>query len=254
MRIVDDTARLLRAPEVRFEAARSGSRPSATTSRTATCWPRWPRARGNSRRSRRSRRRPRPSRSTTIASRSGCRQGHAVSARLAIGADGRRSLCRPLPASRSTHRSYPQIRADLQSRPHPPAPTTPRPNSTPKPARSPWCRCPGSGRAWCSWSIRTKRRALPRFPTRDLSQEIERRSHSILGKVTVEPGRGMFPLADRDRAALRRAAGGAGRRSRPRDPADRRAGPQSRPARRRHRRRTRGCRPPRWPRCGRRTI
>jgi 2-octaprenyl-6-methoxyphenol hydroxylase len=28
----------------------------------------------------------------------------------------------------------------------------------------------------------------------DMAAEIERRSHSILGKITVEPGRGMFPL------------------------------------------------------------
>ena len=28
-----------------------------------------------------------------------------------------------------------------------------------------------------------------------LAEEIERRSHSILGKITVEPGRGAFPLA-----------------------------------------------------------
>ena len=29
----------------------------------------------------------------------------------------------------------------------------------------------------------------------DLAGEIERRSHSILGKIAVEPGRGVFPLA-----------------------------------------------------------
>ena len=28
-----------------------------------------------------------------------------------------------------------------------------------------------------------------------LDDEIERRSHSILGKIAVEPGRGIFPLA-----------------------------------------------------------
>ena len=39
-----------------------------------------------------------------------------------------------------------------------------------------------------------------------LSAEIERRAHSILGKVTVEDGRGVFPLAHRDRANVSRAA------------------------------------------------
>ena len=29
----------------------------------------------------------------------------------------------------------------------------------------------------------------------ELSAEIERRAHSVLGKMTVEPGRGLFPLA-----------------------------------------------------------
>ena len=41
-----------------------------------------------------------------------------------------------------------------------------------------------------------------------LSAEIERRSHSILGKITVEPGRGIFPLsiATAQRFAARRIA------------------------------------------------
>jgi 2-octaprenyl-6-methoxyphenol hydroxylase len=36
---------------------------------------------------------------------------------------------------------------------------------------------------------------LTRLSDEEMAAEIERRSHSILGKVTVEPGRGMFPLA-----------------------------------------------------------
>ena len=42
MRIVDDTGRLWRAPEVKFDAlTRSASMPSATISRTAIWSPRW---------------------------------------------------------------------------------------------------------------------------------------------------------------------------------------------------------------------
>src|SRR5262249_61099876 len=33
------------------------------------------------------------------------------------------------------------------------------------------------------------------LPDADLSAEIERRSHSIVGKIEVEPGRAVFPLA-----------------------------------------------------------
>jgi 2-octaprenyl-6-methoxyphenol hydroxylase len=36
---------------------------------------------------------------------------------------------------------------------------------------------------------------LAELPADALSQEVERRAHSILGKVAVEPGRGVFPLA-----------------------------------------------------------
>jgi 2-octaprenyl-6-methoxyphenol hydroxylase len=36
---------------------------------------------------------------------------------------------------------------------------------------------------------------LARLPDAEMAAEIERRSHSILGKVTIEPGRGVFPLA-----------------------------------------------------------
>jgi 2-octaprenyl-6-methoxyphenol hydroxylase len=37
--------------------------------------------------------------------------------------------------------------------------------------------------------------ALARLSDAELGQEIERRSHSVLGKVSMEPGRGVFPLA-----------------------------------------------------------
>src|SRR6202011_2635520 len=35
---------------------------------------------------------------------------------------------------------------------------------------------------------------LTALPDTAMAQEIERRSHSILGKIEVEPGRGRFPL------------------------------------------------------------
>jgi 2-octaprenyl-6-methoxyphenol hydroxylase len=36
---------------------------------------------------------------------------------------------------------------------------------------------------------------LAALPDADMAIEIERRAHSIVGKITVEPGRGVFPLA-----------------------------------------------------------
>jgi 2-octaprenyl-6-methoxyphenol hydroxylase len=36
---------------------------------------------------------------------------------------------------------------------------------------------------------------LSELSDNDLSTEIERRSHSVLGKTAVEPGRSLFPLA-----------------------------------------------------------
>ena len=41
----------------------------------------------------------------------------------------------------------------------------------------------------------TEAERLQTLDEAELNAEIERRSHSILGKVTVEPGRGVFPLA-----------------------------------------------------------
>ena len=44
-----------------------------------------------------------------------------------------------------------------------------------------------------------------RLPMRELAAEIERRSHSILGKIAVEAGRGVFPLAVETARSLRPA-------------------------------------------------
>ena len=63
-----------------------------------------------------------------------------------------------------------------------------------------------------------------------LGTEIERRSHSILGKMELEPGRGLFPLA----LETARHFGARGSRllaRRRTSSADRRAGPQPWPAR-----------------------
>ena len=120
--------------------------------------------------------------------------GAPVSARLAIGADGRRSLCRAAAGIATDARSYPQTALTCNlahDRPH--HDTSTELHAEPAPSR--WCRCPATARAWCSWSIPPRLPACVALSDAEMAEEIERRSHSILGKVAVEPGRGVFPLA-----------------------------------------------------------
>ena len=72
---------------------------------------------------------------------------------------------------------------------------TARRNSIRRPVPSPWCRCPDRVRAWCWWSIRGEAARIGALAESELAGEIERRSHSILGRMEPEPGRGAFPLA-----------------------------------------------------------
>ena len=73
-----------------------------------------------------------------------------------------------------------------------------------------------------------------------LAREIERQARSILGAMRLEGRRGVFPMVRQVVPRLDRAAARAGRRRRARLSADRRAGAQPRPARRRGDRRGRG--------------
>ena len=74
----------------------------------------------------------------------------------------------------------------------------------------------------------------------ELSEAAEKQSHSILGRIQVEPGRHLFPLAIEQPRQFANAPHRAGRRSRACAAADRRAGPQHGTARRRRYRRYRG--------------
>jgi 2-octaprenyl-6-methoxyphenol hydroxylase len=136
------------------------------------------------------------------------KDGGSVAARLAIGADGRRSLCRTAAGIETERQGYPQTALTFNlghTRSHHETSTefhtetgpftlVPLPGQRSSlvfvtdPAEAPW---------------------LSALPGPDLAAEIERRSHSILGKITLEEGRGVFPLAveiaqrfGRDRIAL----------------------------------------------------
>jgi 2-octaprenyl-6-methoxyphenol hydroxylase len=207
IRIVDDTARLLRAPEVCFAAseigldafghnvenrfllgalqARAGELGALTTIEDEV--------------------------ETLDIEDEGitirCKGGAAVSARLAIAADGRQSRCRAAAGIDTVGRGYPQtaLTCNLRhTRPH-------RDTSTEFHTEAgPFTLVPLP--AQCSSLVFVVDPAqaprLAALPDPDMAAEIERRSHSILGNIDVAPGRGIFALtvATATRFGARRVA------------------------------------------------
>jgi 2-octaprenyl-6-methoxyphenol hydroxylase len=119
--------------------------------------------------------------------------GHTLSAPLVIGADGRKSMCRDAAGIALDTRSYPQSALTLSfthSRPH-------RDTSTEfHTASGPFTLVPLPGnRSSLVWVLDPgEAETIGARDDADLSLELERRSQSILGKIEVEPGRGLFPL------------------------------------------------------------
>jgi 2-octaprenyl-6-methoxyphenol hydroxylase len=119
--------------------------------------------------------------------------GGRITARLAIGADGRRSLCRNAADIETESRSYPQTALTLNlchARSH-------RDTSTEFHTRTgPFTLVPLPGlRSSLVFVVDpTEARALTALPDAELAEELERRSHSMLGKIEIEAGRGLFPL------------------------------------------------------------
>lgn len=136
------------------------------------------------------------------------KSGECVSARLAIGADGRRSLCRTAAGIESDSSAYPQTALTINlahSRPHHDTSTEFHTES------GPFTLVPLPGaRSSLVWVVEpAEAERIAALDDAALNDEIERCSHSILGKIAVEPGRGTFPLAvetaqacGRDRIAL----------------------------------------------------
>ena len=120
--------------------------------------------------------------------------GSAVSARLAVGSDGRRSLCRIAAGIKTDGYAYPQTALTFNlrhTRPHRDISTEFHTESgpftlVPLPRdRSSLVCVVGPDEA----------ELIAALDEAALDDEIERLSHSILGKIAVEPGRGVFPLA-----------------------------------------------------------
>jgi 2-octaprenyl-6-methoxyphenol hydroxylase len=193
MRLVDDTGRLIRAPEVRFSSAEIGldafgynienrQLMKALEERAAelsgltriddeaeTVTPN----------------------DTDVVIQS--RQGTSLSARLAVGADGRRSLCRSSAGISMKSRALPQAALTFNvghTRPH-------RNISTEfHTAQGPCVFVPLPGdRSSVVWVAAPQEAERLRAMSDDeLSLAIERQAHSVLGRMRVEPDRHLFPL------------------------------------------------------------
>jgi 2-octaprenyl-6-methoxyphenol hydroxylase len=194
MRIVDDTGRLWRAPEVKFDCAEidrdafgqnienrhlvaalethAGTLPNLrlieddVTSVTPEIY------------------------AVTVTLKS----GDSLSAPLVVGADGKNSLCRKAAGIAFDTREYKQVALTVclkHSRPH-------RDGSTEFHTRSgPFTLVPLPGnRSSLVWVLDPQcADEIAELDDATLSAEIERAAHSILGKIDVEPGRGLFPLS-----------------------------------------------------------
>jgi 2-octaprenyl-6-methoxyphenol hydroxylase len=194
MRIVDDTGRLWRAPEVKFEAGEidldtfgynieNFNLVAALEQRAATL--------SHLRIVEDEVRSVTPGEDAvtlTLAS------GNLLHAPLLVAADGRRSLCREAAGIEIDGRDYPQAALTVclkHTRPHH---NTSTEFHTPS---GPFTLVPLPGQRSSVVSVLDPVQAnLVREMDDDaLAVAIERASHSILGKITVEGGRGLFPLS-----------------------------------------------------------
>lgn len=120
--------------------------------------------------------------------------GNLVTGRLAVGADGRHSPCRAAAGVQTRRHEYAQTALTLNfrhDRPH-------HDRSTEfHTGHGPFTVVPLRGERSSLVFVVDAREApaVAGLSAAEMSQEIERRSHSILGKIEVEPGRGIFPLA-----------------------------------------------------------
>src|SRR3954453_14463368 len=208
IRLIDDTARLLRAPEVIFEATEIGLEAfgynienrhliAALDARASPL--------AQLRRVKAAATGVGPDEETVTLR---LADDSTIIARLVIGADGRRSLCRAAAGIETDHRSYPQSALTLNldhARPHNGISTEFHTET------GPFTLVPLPGLRSSLVCVLEPEVAeeLGALDTPTLSAEIQPPSHSILGKISVEDGRGVFPLAletaqsfGRDRIAM----------------------------------------------------
>jgi 2-octaprenyl-6-methoxyphenol hydroxylase len=194
IRIIDDTSRLLRAPEVKFEATEIGLEAfghnvenrhlMAALDRRASEPEELERVAG----------------AVTAVEPAGDRvtivldDGGSLDARLVVGADGRKSLCRQAAGIETRRHEYPQVALTLNlthTRPHNGVSTEFHTET------GPFTLVPLPGMRSSLVCVLEPEAAeeLASLDGPALSAEIERRAHSVLGKMSVEDGCGVFPLA-----------------------------------------------------------
>ncbi len=122
------------------------------------------------------------------------KNGDVLRGSLAIGADGRRSLCRRAAGISTDEHTYKQVALTVclaHTRPHHDVSTEFHTTG------GPFTLVPLPGlRSSFVWVLDPAvADDIAALDDAALSAEIERRSHSILGKIAVEPGRGLFPLS-----------------------------------------------------------
>lgn len=199
IRMVDDTGRLVRAPEILFEASEIGLEEFGHNVENRFLLAALER-----------RARALPSlmwtvdeaaaldigdRSTTVT----LKTGSTVTCRLVVAADGQRSLCRRAAAIRTNSRSYAQTALTFNLRHSRPHGDTSTELHTPT---GPFTLVPLPGRRSSLVFVvhPDDASSIAALSPNLLAQEIERRSHSLLGKTDVEPARGSFPLEVRTAA------------------------------------------------------
>ncbi len=194
MRLIDDTARLLRAPEVCFDASEIGLPAFAYNIENRHLLAAL---------ERRARDIPTLELIAAKAERLDIGEsvvsvsldnGGKVSARLAVGADGRHSLCRTAAGVETESQRYPQTALTFNlahARPHGDTSTEFHTES------GPFTLVPLPGlRSSLVFVVNpSDAPRLTALADAELAGEVERRSHSLLGKIEIEPGRGVFPLA-----------------------------------------------------------
>jgi len=122
------------------------------------------------------------------------KSGERLAAPLVVGADGRNSMCRQAAGIELSHRAYKQVALTVcltHTRPH-------HDTSTEfHTASGPFTLVPLPGdRSSLVWVLRPEDAdMIAELSDEDLALEIEGMAHSILGKMTVAPGRALFPLS-----------------------------------------------------------
>ena len=193
IRLIDDTRRLIRAPEVTFEASEIGLAAFgyniANRHLTAALEKRAAGLRNLKRIEAAVTALEPGDDSVTIR----IDNGAIIAARLVVGADGRRSLCRQAAGIETDRSDYPQAALTLNfahARPHDGISTEFHTENGPFTLVP----LPGLRSSLVCVTMPDEAERLAALDAAALSAEIERRAHSILGKVQVEEGRGLFAL------------------------------------------------------------